>query len=113
MRIEGSYGWNRTAGGLRRLDPPPLLALVELPIRLGREGRGLRELVAMSIASVNVPGRDCKFNQREGSGSKRMGGVFECGNCAPGVVVEVRRVSEDRDRRGAKAKAERESRIAI
>jgi len=63
MRIEGSYGWNRTTGGLRRPDPPPLLALVELPSRLGRKGRGLSELVAMNVASDNGSGGDWKSNQ--------------------------------------------------
>lgn len=52
MRIEGSYGWNRTAGGLRRPDLPPLPALVELPSRLGRKGCGSCALVAMNVAGV-------------------------------------------------------------
>lgn len=91
MRIEGSYGWNRTAGGLRRPDLPPLLAPVELPSRLGRKGCGLSELVAMNVASVNESEGGYKFNQREGSGSKKMGGGFKCGSCAPSVVVEDRR----------------------
>ncbi len=63
MRIEGSYGWNRTAGGLRRPDLPPLLALVGLPSRLGRKGCGFRELVAMNVAGVNESGGDWKSNQ--------------------------------------------------
>lgn len=63
MRIEGSYGWNRTAGGLRRPDLPPLLALVEPPSKLGRKGCGLRELVAMNVAGVNESGGDWRSNQ--------------------------------------------------
>lgn len=89
-RIEGSYGWNRTAGGLRRPDLPPLLALVELPSRLGRKGCGSCELVAINVAGVSESGGGYRFDQREGSGLKRMGGVFGCGNCAPGIVVEDR-----------------------
>ena len=90
MRIVGSYGWNRTAGGLRRPDLPPLLALVEVPSRLGRKGCGLRELVAMNVSGVNESGDDWRSQSTRRERFEEVGSVFKCGNCAPGVVVEDR-----------------------
>lgn len=90
MRIVGSYGWNRTAGGLRRPDLPPLPALVEVPSRLGRKGCEWRELVAMNVAGVNESGGDWRSQSTRGKWFEEDEGVSKCGDCVPGVVVEDR-----------------------